>query len=234
MTRPTWALIFDFDGLIVDTEAAIFEAWQELYRSQGEELELADYVNCVGSTFGQFDPMRELERRLGYEPDWPVLLAAKDRRIREGHVGLPPLPGVRELLQEAKEAGVPCAIASSSEITWVGRWLQELHLAPYFQAVWTRDRVARAKPAPDLFLGAADELGLEPSVCLVLEDSRNGLLAAEAAGCPCVIVPSTVTRGLDFTGAQAVLPTLAGVGVNDLAQWVSGVAQEPSSPMAAS
>lgn len=215
-----WALLFDFDGLVADTEAAIYDAWRELYRSQGQELILSDYVNCVGSTFGQYDPMRELERRLGHEPDWPVLLAAKDRAIQEGHVGLPTLPGVRELLTEAQRAGVPCAVASSSEISWVGRWLGELELTPFFQAVWTRDRVARAKPAPDLFLGAADELGLDPSACLVLEDSRNGLIAAQAAGCPCVIVPSTVTRGLDFSGAHAVLPTLAGVGLEELARYV--------------
>lgn len=213
------ALIFDFDGLIADTESAIYGAWAALYASQGEALGLAEYVHCVGSTFGQFDPMAELERRLGCLLDWPPLLAAKDEVIRAGHRGLSPLPGVRELLKEAAEAGVPCALASSSTADWVGPWLDTLGLAPAFRVVWTRDRVRQAKPSPELFLGAAAELGIPPGRCVVLEDSRNGLRAAQSAGSPCVIVPSPVTRGSDFTGAQRILPSLAGIGVADLLGW---------------
>jgi len=212
----TRALIFDFDGLIADTETAIYDAWAALYQSQGETLELTDYVHCVGSTFGQFDPMAELERRLARTLDWPPLLAAKDKVIQAGHHQLSPLPGVRELLAEAAATGIPCAIASSSTIDWVSRWLETFQLAPAFRSVWTRDRVRQAKPSPDLFLGAASELGLPPAHCLVLEDSRNGLHAAQRAGSPCVIVPSPVTRGSDFTGAKRILPTLAGISLANL------------------
>jgi len=213
---PPRALIFDFDGLIVDTETAIYEAWSELYQSQGEWLALEDYVRCVGSTFGQFDPMAELERRLGRSLDWPPLLETKDHRVLQGHGPLDALPGVRELLKEAAAAGVPCAVASSSSMSWVRTWLEKLQLWEMFQTVRTRDLVEHAKPAPDLFLSAASELELPPSACLVLEDSRNGLLAAHAAGCPCVIIPSVVTRESDFTDACAVLPTLAGVSLREL------------------
>lgn len=216
------ALIFDFDGLIADTETAIYEGWSGVYVAHGEELRLVDYVQCVGSTFGQFDPMAELERRLGRELEWPPLLAAKDETIRAGHSGLPPLPGVRELLAEAAVAGVPCALASSSSADWVRPWLRTLGLSNSFQAIWTRDRVAEAKPSPELFLGAAAELGVPAGRCVVLEDSRNGLRAAQRAGSPCVIVPSPVTRGSDFTGACRVVPSLAGVTVGDVLAWGAG------------
>jgi putative hydrolase of the HAD superfamily len=215
-------LIFDFDGLIVDTESAIYAAWSEVYQSHGEGLDLPDYVRCVGSTFGQFDPMAELERRLGRTLDWAPLLDTKNARIRAGHVGIEPLPGVRELLIAAEAADVPCAVASSSSTDWVGRWLDECRLRSRFRAIWTLDRVTHVKPAPDLFLGAARELGFSPGECLVLEDSHNGLLAAQAAGCPCVIVPSPVTRVSDFAGAERVLTTLAGVSLEDL---LAGTAQ---------
>jgi len=210
------ALILDFDGLIADTESAIYDAWAEVYASHGEMLSLSDYVRCVGSTFGQFNPMTELERRLGRSLDWEPLLAAKDATIRERHQGLPPLPGVRELLEGAADAGIPCAVASSSSADWVGPWLDSFGLREAFRALWTRDRVSEAKPSPELFLSAARDLGLPPQQCLVLEDSQNGLLAARRAGTPCVIVPSPVTRGSDFTGARQILPTLEGVTVEAL------------------
>jgi HAD superfamily hydrolase (TIGR01509 family) len=210
------ALIFDFDGLIADTESAIYEGWAGVFAAHGEELSLADYVQCVGSTFGQFDPMAELERRLDRPLVWEPLLAAKDEVIRSRHRGLPALPGVRELLEEASAAGVPCAVASSSSADWVRPWLETLGLDGAFQAVWTRDRVSEVKPSPELFLKAAADLGLAPGQCVVLEDSRNGLRAAQRAGTPCVIVPSPVTRGSDFTGARCILPTLAGISVDEL------------------
>lgn len=213
MTR---ALLFDFDGLIADTESAIYEGWAGVYEKHGEELSLAEYVQCVGSTFGQFDPMAELERRLGRALEWAPLLAAKDEVIRAGHLGLAPLPGVAEVLAAAAAAGVPCAVASSSSADWVRPWLATFGLSDAFQAIWTRDRVREAKPSPELFLGAAAELGLPPGQCLVLEDSRNGLRAAQRAGSPCIIVPSPVTRGSDFSGARRVLPSLAGITLDEL------------------
>jgi HAD superfamily hydrolase (TIGR01509 family) len=211
-------LIFDFDGLVVDTESAIYVAWDELYRSQGHELTLAEYVNCVGSTFGQFDPVAELDRRLGRPADWSSLLEVKNARIRELHAPLGPLPGVRELLEAATSRDVPCAVASSSERRWVLRWIERLELKSFFRVIRTADHVANVKPAPDLFLSAAEALDLPPSDCLVLEDSRNGLLAARAAGMPCVIVPGPVTRDLDFTGAERVLDSLADMTLDDLLQ----------------
>jgi putative hydrolase of the HAD superfamily len=107
-------------------------------------------------------------------------------------------------------------VASSSQRSHVGGWLDRTGLRDQFDFVRSRDDVARAKPFPDLFLSAAEGLGLRPEETLVLEDSSNGLRASLAAGAPCVIVPSPVTDGSDFTGAAAILKTLAGVGVEAL------------------
>ncbi len=210
------ALIFDFDGLIVDTESAIYEAWRELYRSQGHDLPLPTYVQCVGSVFGHYDPMEALEALTGGPVDWASLLPVKDARIRAGQVGLDALPGIRALLGEARAAGTPCVVASSSQRSHVGGWLERTGLREHFDFVRSRDDVARAKPFPDLFLAAAEGLGLRPEQTLVLEDSANGLRASVAAGAPCVIVPSPVTQGSDFSGATAILDSLEGVGLEHL------------------
>lgn len=213
------ALIFDFDGLIVDTESAIYEAWRELYQAHGHDLPLPVYVQCVGSVFGHYDPMAALESLLGGPVDWDTHLPMKDARIRNGQEGLDTLPGIRELLTEAAAAGVPCVVASSSQRTHVEGWLERIGLRRLFQFVLSRDDVAHAKPAPDLFLAAAAGLGLKPEETLVLEDSSNGLRAALAAGAPCVIVPSPVTLGSDFTGAARIINSLNGVSLN----WLRGV-----------
>ena len=205
------ALIFDFDGLIVDTESAIYEAWRELYEHHGHPLPLATYVQCVGSTFGHYDPMAALEALTGGPVAWHEVLPRKDARIRELQQGLDTLPGVRELILAADREGIPCAVASSSQSSHVLGWLDRVGLRDAFSVIRTRDHVKQAKPAPDLFLAAADGLGLSPAETLVLEDSANGLRAAVAAGAPCVIVPSPVTRGSDFTGAAGLVESLAHV-----------------------
>lgn len=210
------ALVFDFDGLIVDTESAIYEAWRELYLHHGHDLPLPTYVQCVGSTFGHYDPMAALEELTGGPVAWESVLPRKDARIRELQQGLDTLPGIRELLMEADRAGIPCAVASSSQRSHVQTWLDRTGIGDAFAAIRTRDDVASAKPAPDLFLAAAEALGLSAPETLVLEDSLNGLRAARAAGAPCVIVPSPVTRGSDFAGAAAILDTLHAVGVPQL------------------
>src|SRR6187399_2066812 len=109
------ALIFDFDGLIVDTESAIYEAWRELYLHHGHDLPLATYVQCVGSTFASYDPMAALEGLTGGPVNWDEVLPRKDARIRELQENLDTMPGIRVLLLAAANAGIPCAVASSSQ-----------------------------------------------------------------------------------------------------------------------
>lgn len=206
---PVRGLIFDFDGLIVDTESATYHSWRELYADHGQALAVAEWVRCVGSDFGGFDPFDELERRLGRSLDWDRLEPARVERARQLDSLLDARPGVRERLAEAAALGLPCAVASSSPRSWVQPWLKRLGVMERFRFICTKDDVARVKPAPDLFLLAASRLGVDPSQALVFEDSLNGLRAATAAGMRCLAVPGPVTAGLDFSTAVARLETLA-------------------------
>lgn len=202
------ALIFDFDGLILDTEVTVYETWRSLFAEAGHDLPLSEWVVCVGTGEAAYDPCGRLAELTGR----PVDREATERRAREDSRRaadrLETLPGVRELLDRAAERGVPVAVASSSPREWVAGHLRRLDLAERFSCVRTREDVARTKPAPDLFLAALGAFGLAPGEAVVLEDSLNGLKAARAAGIPCVAVPNRITRGLDLSGADAIVDSL--------------------------
>jgi putative hydrolase of the HAD superfamily len=195
------AIIFDFDGLIVDTETVIYESWNEVYYNHGESLELETYKQCVGSDFGQFNPETELEQRTGKTFDWPTINTGREELIRQRLATQDARPGVREFIENARAKGLKLAVASSSSRTWVAGWLEKLDILKHFGVLRNRDDVERIKPHPDLFLAAAEALDIPPGDSLVMEDSENGLRAAKAAGMPCVIVTNPVTAGGQFNGA---------------------------------
>jgi HAD superfamily hydrolase (TIGR01509 family) len=130
-------------------------------------------------------------------------------RIRAGLSEHGPIDGVVNVLKSLNEQGIPVAVVSSSSHHWVDGWLEKLGLAVYFQEIVCKGDAPRIKPAPDLFLEAARRLKMDPSECLVIEDSLNGLNAAKAAGMRVWIVPNRVTAGLDFSQAERVLSGFA-------------------------
>ena len=201
------ALIFDFDGLLVDTETPAFESWRVLYGEYGHDLSLDLWKGSLGTIHG-FDPLDHLERLLGRSLD----RAADMRRRRALKAAMsadqPLLPGAAAILDQAGELGLPCAVASSSDRDWVEGWLRRHAIREAFACVRTADDVIWTKPAPDLFLRAAACLGVSPSACLVFEDSPNGILAARAAGMRCVAVPGEITRQIELPPADLVLPAL--------------------------
>lgn len=202
------ALIFDFDGLIFDTETAIYEAWREIYTAHGFPLTLETWAQCVGSDFGHYDPMKDLESLLGRTLDWDALTQQRRAYVAKVLEGSDPLPGVRQRVAEAREHGIPCAVASSSTHEWVDNWLKKLGLFDFFSNVTCLEDTGKVKPDPSLFLHAAKQLDVSPQHAVVLEDSLNGLRAAHAAEMRCVIVPCAVTRHLVFPGAWKQLRSL--------------------------
>lgn len=216
-STPIRAIIFDFDGLILDTESAIYQSWRELYTDHGHELTVEAFSQCIGSDFGaHYDPMADLEKLTGKTFDWTAEDARREERVRELLTAAGELPGVRDRLSEAAELGLPCSVASSSSHRWVNGWLEKLELRHHFANLSTRDYVERIKPAPDLFLHAAEKLGVAPEEAVIFEDSLNGLRAAVAAGIRCIVAPGPMTRHLDFTGAWKKVDSLADVSLADL------------------
>lgn len=204
------ALIFDFDGLILDTELPDFEAWQELYREHGAELTVARWGTVIGSSFSEaFHPVTDLEQQIGRPVDREAITRRRDQRRDELIAQQPILPGVEAYLDDAQRLGLKLAVASSSPREWVKRHLTHIGLLDRFEALRCAEDVTAIKPAPDLFLAALDALEVEADEAVVFEDSPNGVTAANLAGILSVAVPNVLTRELSLDHADLTLSSLA-------------------------
>ncbi|HXC80055.1 MAG TPA: HAD-IA family hydrolase, partial [Candidatus Acidoferrum sp.] len=171
------ALVFDFDGLILDTEEPIYRSWLEVYQAHGESLPFERWVQTVGSTNMQFHPQHHLEARLGR----PLSQAVLDHRIgrrTEMILAQQILPGILQHIDDATALGLKLGVASSSTRDWVGGHLERLGILGRFDCVRCRDDVNHAKPAPDLYIAVLDCLGVSPAEAVAVEDSPNGVIAA--------------------------------------------------------
>jgi len=201
------ALVFDFDGLILDTEGPEFKAWQEIYAAHGCHLALETWAVCIG-TRGAFDPYADLAALAGRALDTAAIRAAHEARVGE-LIGLEPVrPGVRDYLNAARRLGLGLAVASSSSRQWVAGHLERLGLADRFDVLRCAEDVPRVKPHPDLYVAALDALGAAPVAAIALEDSPNGVLAAKRDGLFCVAVPNPLTAKLDLSAADIRLASL--------------------------
>jgi putative hydrolase of the HAD superfamily len=223
--RLPGALVLDFDGLILDTETCTYDAVVDIFRDHGLELDLARWQAVLG-TADRPHWTEWLADELGRPVDRDTLVAQREKARMAALVTLPPCAGVEDLLAAAAGAGVPCGVASSSSAEWVVSHLERLGLRDRFAAVVTSDDVGgdrrRTKPAPDLFLAAAAAVGQPPARCVVLEDSPNGVRAGKAAGMAVVAVPGPMTAGLDFGGADLVVPSLVDLDLVHLGAFVTG------------
>jgi HAD superfamily hydrolase (TIGR01509 family) len=212
-------LVFDFDGLIVDSEKPVYRAWGEIYGLYGEELSLDLWRTVIGHGPGFFDPVAELERRLGTALDGEALRARYRARQLELMEAELILPGVREWGEEARAMGVRLGVASNSRRAWVTGNLERLGLDGW-QCIRCFDDVGRPKPAPDVYLAVIDCLGVAPREAMAVEDSPSGLRAAKAAGLFCVAVPGSLTPDADYSEADLVLGSLADRAFGEVAALV--------------
>ncbi|MEW6300050.1 MAG: HAD-IA family hydrolase [Thermodesulfobacteriota bacterium] len=208
-------LIFDFDGLIVDTEWPAFQTWQEVYQAYGCSLSLSVYAACIGSP-GAFDPHAHLEARIGRVLDREHIRLQRRQRYVELTGSQALLPGVEGYITEAKRLGLKLGVASSSSREWVVGHLVRFGLHEYFDCVTCRDDATAVKPDPELYRLALAALELPAAQVIALEDSPNGVLAARRAGIFCVAVPNTITCRLSLAHADMCVPSLAEVPLEQL------------------
>jgi len=210
------ALIFDFDGLILDTEGPVFQSWQELFHEFGVDLTLEAWADYIGRSEDSFDFLDRLEAQLGHPVDRAAIVPRRRRREDELIAMQPVLPGVREYLDRASQLGLKIGAASSASCAWVTGHLERLELWGYFDCIQAADDVRCTKPNPELYLQALEGLGIKPAEAIALEDSPNGVLAARRAGLFCVAVPNRLTRQLPLDQADLRLDSLADLSLDQM------------------
>jgi HAD superfamily hydrolase (TIGR01509 family) len=217
------ALIFDFDGLLVDTEVPIFRAWQRIYREHGQELPLDRWLTIIGTASGPFDPVIDLAEKTGAKLDEKELKALEVLYYQEATALQQLLPGVLDYLVAARHLGLKTAVASSSTRTWVMDHLNRFGIGGHFDAIVCREDVKRTKPDPDLYETALERLGVSPAEAIAFEDSTNGVQAAKAAGLFTVVVPNLMTVDLDLAEADLRLLSLDALPLRDVIKEASPV-----------
>ena len=210
------ALIFDFDGLIIDSETADYLSWRDTYADFGVDLPRTAWNVGIGGV-DLFNPYLFLEEQLGRPIDREAVKAVRRQRDDEIMAQLPVMEGVVAYLDAAESLGLRLAIASSSPHRWVDPLLARLGLTGRFEAVLCRDDVGDvAKPDPAVYQAALAALAIGSDTAVALEDSPNGATAALAAGLTTVVVPGPMTRGLPFPPAHYQLTSLAEMPLADL------------------
>lgn len=215
---PFDAILFDHDGTLVDTEQADLETCRLIYQEHGRDFSVDYWARYILGYMGGYDlVLDDLTRHNGHGPTREaVWLRFKELwAMTSENVQL--MPGVTALLPQLHAAGYPMAVATASDRAWVQRWFTRFELWPYFQAIATGDDVKHNKPAPDVYLFAASQLGVPPERCLVFEDSLPGLTAAKAAGMTVIAIPGPHMHHLDYSLADAIIANLETV----TAEWIA-------------
>jgi HAD superfamily hydrolase (TIGR01509 family) len=211
------ALVFDFDGTILDTETQHYNAFQEMYKEHGTDLPLEVWGECIG-THSDFDPYEYLEKQIKKKLNHDELRVKKTDRalalIREQK----PLPGIVDYLEAAKDLGLKIGLASSSSRKWVFEHIERIGLLHYFEVIKTADDVEKVKPDPALYVKAVEALGVKPEEAIAFEDSLNGSAAAKKAGLYCVAIPNPVTKHMQFTDVDHQMETIAELELSALIQ----------------
>jgi HAD superfamily hydrolase (TIGR01509 family) len=206
------ALIFDFDGLILDTETALIDAYADTHAAHGVPFDRAHFLRSVGHADYAFDPWHAFEKRA----DRAALEIERRKRNRERDHLLPLLPGVTALLDAARDAGLTVGVASNSGHAHVEGHLSRLGLIKRFAVLGCREDVASPKPEPDLYRLVLNKLGVRPIDAVAFEDSHTGSLAARRAGLWVVVAPNSSTAHHDLSQGHLRVASLAQVTLADL------------------
>ena len=217
------ALIFDFDGLILETEGPSYKSWEEVYQSFGLTLPFSIWSTIIGTTQGGFDPRLELQKQVSRQVDWDVVESRRQASEQALIEAQPVLPGVEQYLQDARRLGLKTGLASSSSCNWVIGHLKRLGLVDHFDCICASDDVQHTKPDPELYHSVLRGLGVRPNEAIALEDSPIGIRAAKQAGVYCVVVPNPLTSQLILNQADLLLGSLAEMSLEQLLNKVNAL-----------
>jgi putative hydrolase of the HAD superfamily len=192
------AIIFDFDGTIIDTETAWYHAFRDAYKEHGVELTLEQYSGCIGTSLHTFNPYEYLMTDLNLPIDKRAFRELVHLQHSELMRSEQVRSGILDYLKDAQESGLKIGLASSSARAWIDKYLEQLEIAHYFECIRTADDVVKVKPDPELYRQTLAGLGVEASEAVAIEDSPNGARAASAAGMSCIVVPNAITKSLTF------------------------------------
>ncbi|MEW9699681.1 HAD family hydrolase [Paenibacillus sp. SI8] len=192
------AIVFDFDGLIMDTETYEYYSFRDLLKEYGVELPLSQYSARIGGQSDSFDPYTYLQQQTGIAHDREQLREKRRDRFNLLFREEKALPGVEDCIKSAQRLGLKIGLASSAPKTWVLPFLKKLNLLECFACLRTNEDTKRVKPDPDLYIQVLDYFQVAPDEAIAFEDSPNGALAAIRAQMRCVIVPNKLTRRLEF------------------------------------
>ncbi len=203
------ALLFDFDGLLMDTESPEVQIWQEIFAEHGAQFPMDIWLrDVVGATLANFDVAAHLAAVTGQTLDLPAIHERVRTSRLERQSRLPAMPGVTQTLASAHALGLRMVVVSSSPHWWVDGYLRQLQITGFFEFAICREDAPRLKPSPDLYLEAMRRLQLPAAECLAFEDSPNGVLAARRAGLRVVGVPNPVTTHAGRLDADLILSSL--------------------------
>lgn len=215
------AVIFDFDGVILDTETPLFDAWAQTFEHYGADPIAHDqWVGSMGrheDDPAALDPIELLQESLGRPADAHEVQVTR-RRFRDQILdALPIQPGVEAMLDRAAHLDLAVGVASSSPSEWIERHLGPRGLLNRFPLLSCAGNGVPGKPDPAVYVEAARRLGVDPACCLAIEDSPHGAAAAKAAGAICVVVPTALSRSLDFGDPDLVVNSIEEI---DLTRWM--------------
>lgn len=215
--RNIQALLFDFDGVIVESEGPAYQSWREVYAEHGHELPISDWAGALGTLHG-FDPVAHLEGLMGAE-----LHGADDirkrRRLRKHQLVAATgfRAGVERYLDDARDLGLKVAIVTSDSTEWIEWNLERLDRSAGWDCINCADGdVKKAKPDPHLYRAALAHLEIDATQAIAIEDSPNGIKAAKAAGLFCVVTLNEVTAQLDLSAGDLILESLDEIPLKDL------------------
>ena len=206
------AIVFDFDGLLMDTETTLLECWQYEWRRHGLELDPATFFADHGADI-TVERYQQLAAAVGPSYDYEASHARRTAYRQQLHEHLGLRDGIDAWLTQAHDAGIQCAVASSSHEQWVTGMLRGIGRLDAFSTLAFGNEVPAVKPAPDVYLLALERLGLDPAQAIAVEDTPHGVTAAKAAGLRCIAIPNPFVDATRFTEADLLLPSAAALSL---------------------